>query len=169
MAKSPIPLSAARLKELLDYNPETGAFTWRVTLGARAQAGTTLYGANSHGYKVLRLDRQLYRAHRLAWLHFYGVWPSKGIDHINGVRGDNRIANLREANQSENMANDRRRSNNKSGFKGVSWAKSEGKWQAHIMVRYKSMCLGKFDTPEAAHEAYRAAALRHFGEFARLE
>jgi hypothetical protein len=97
----------------------------------------------------------------------YGRWPRKGLDHINGCRDDNRIENLREATQSENMANVPRLKTNKSGVKGVSWHAGGRKWQAHIQKARKQHYLGLFETLEEAAAAYQEAAHRLHGSFAR--
>lgn len=157
-------LTAERLRFLLRYAPETGLFYWRNPSGPRAVAGA-LAGSESQGYVNISVDGKLYRAHRLAWLYVYGVWPAKQIDHANRSRSDNRIANLRESDQSQNMGNAARRSDCRSGFKGVTAYRS--RWVATIRRSGKKVHLGVFDTPEAAHAAYVSAACDHFGEFAR--
>lgn len=91
------------------------------------------------------------------------------VDHRNRNGLDNTRANLRLATHSQNMGNQQRRKDNKSGFKGVSYNRARGKWQAHIMIHKKSIYLGLFTTPEEAHAAYCAAAKEHFGEFARTQ
>jgi hypothetical protein len=97
----------------------------------------------------------------------YGQWPRRGIDHVNGDGTDNRLENLREANQSQNGANRRLTSKNTSGFKGVSFAKQAKRWRAGIQVGGRRKHLGYFDTPELAHQRYVEAAKAAFGEFAR--
>jgi len=97
----------------------------------------------------------------------HGRWPRKGLDHINGRRDDNRAENLREATQSENMANVPRAKNNKSGAKGVSWHAMGRKWQVHIRKSRKTYCLGLFNTLEEAAAAYQEAAQRLHGVFAK--
>ena len=97
----------------------------------------------------------------------HGRWPRKGLDHINGRRDDNREENLREATQSENMANVPRAKNNKSGAKGVSWHAMGRKWQVHIQKSRKTYYLGLFNTLEEAAAAYREAAQRLHGVFAK--
>lgn len=160
---------AERLRSLLDYDPETGKFTWRVRTSNRVDVGR---GAGCReardGYIYIRLDDTLYKAHRLAWLYVHGEWPIGALDHINGIPGDNRIVNLRAASPSQNSCNQRRQSNNSSGFKGVSWYKRDGKWKAHITYRGKGFHLGYFDTAEEAYAAYCAKAKELHGEFARL-
>jgi hypothetical protein len=163
-------IDAKTIRELLNYDPQTGIFTWRprgISSFDAREAGTVAGGGNGNGYSsiTLRGHGGRYYAHHLAWLHFHGQWPSGVIDHINMNRADNRIANLRVANETQNRANTGRRRHNTSGFKGVS--NCDGRWRAKIGVNRKSIHLGTFNTPEAAHEAYMAAARRHFGEFAR--
>jgi len=153
----------ARVLELLDYDPATGLFTWKIRRGCRpagAEAGTL-----SHGYIVIRIDGKSHQAHRLAFLVVNGYMP-KEIDHINGDPSDNRIINLRQATRQENVRNTGMRVNNTSGYKGVYWDKSNGKWQAQAQdANGKRKTLGRFPTPEAASAAYESYASRHYGEF----
>lgn len=161
-------ISLQRLKEVVEYNPETGVFTWRVQLAPRGKAGTKA-GCNdpSSGYVLLRIDGKLYRAHVLAWFYSHGTWPVSLIDHKNCKRDDNRLSNLRPASHSQNFQNGRRRRDNTSGMKGVSWDRSRNLWKAQICVYGKRICLGRFPKKEQAGAAYLAAADRFFGEFAR--
>ena len=121
----------------------------------------------ARGYRNIGIDGHVYRAHVLAWFYVKKRWPRQ-IDHRNGVRTDNRFANLRLATTAQNQHNSRRQVNNTSGFKGVSYVKARYKWQAQIRVNGISLGLGHFDTPEQAYAAYCAAAMRLHGEFARL-
>jgi hypothetical protein len=157
-------LTAERLRDLLIYNPETGLFSRRVGK-ARARAGAVCGDLDSHGYVRISLDCKRYLGHRLAWLYVHGCWPAADIDHINGVRTDNRLANLREAARRNNLAN--RRGHASSGLKGAYWHGQNGCWYSRIGVNGKSIHLGCFDTAEEANAAYLAAARKHFGEFAR--
>lgn len=158
-------LTQAQVKELFDYDPETGIIRWMVRKGS-VQAGTVAGSPNDRGYIQIRIDKTTYRAHRLAWLIFYGRWPENQIDHINGIRTDNRIKNLREANAAQNAQNQRTASSdNKSGYLGVSVFRN--KWQAQIMVNGKNRYIGVYDTPEEAHEAYLAKK-RELHEFNTL-
>lgn len=147
-------LTQERLKELLDYNPETGVFVWRVSKGTR-KAGRVAGAVNITGYVDIAIDGKKHRAHRLAWLYTYGCWPNKDIDHINRIRTDNRIENLRDTDKNE--WNRDKQVNNTSGYTGVSWHKWTKKWIAKIKVYGKNTHLGLFDTPEAANAAYMAA------------
>lgn len=159
-------VSAGRLRSLLTYDPETGVFTYRVSRGPVA-AGREAGCIGNHGYRLIIIDGRQYVAHRLAWLWVTGEWPAAEIDHRNLVKDDNRWANLREATHRLNHMNSPRQSNNTSGFKGVSPSKSGRRWQARISVNGCVKRLGSFATPLAAHEAYVAAANRHYGDFAR--
>ena len=108
-----------------------------------------------NGYRTISIKSKLYYEHRLVWLYHYNKWPSDRIDHINGIRDDNRIANLRNVTPGENTQNQRApRSDNTSGYLGVSFSKAAGKWVAGIGVGRKRIHLGCFDCPETAHLAY---------------
>lgn len=158
-------ITADRLRELLRYDPETGVFTWLADRTGDVKAGSSAGSiSGSTGYRLIMLDGRNYREHRLAWLFVHGEWPVSSLDHINRVRGDNRIANLRSATPAQNLANSKRRSDNTSGLKGVS--PKRGKWQARIKIDGHHYCLGSFVRPEEAHAAYMAAARKHYGSFA---
>lgn len=163
------PLTAERLREILHYDPETGLFTWcaHTTPRHRTTGGQIAGRRQSRGYIQITIDGRCYVAHRLAWFYITGSWPAAEIDHINGIRDDNRFVNLREATRAQNMANSRRLHSNTSGFKGVSFDKRDGRWRAYIRGNQRRHHLGSFDTPEEAHAAYCAAAAELFGEFAR--
>lgn len=157
-------LTQRRLKELLHYDPNTGIFTWRRRRGCRA-AGSRA-GADHHsGYWRIRVDDRLYNAHRLAWFYVLGKWPAEQIDHVNGMRSDNRFDNLRSASHAQNCANSAIRSDSKSRVKGVT--RLANGWIARIFISGKRIHLGRFPTSEAAHQAYAAATNRARGEFAR--
>jgi hypothetical protein len=150
-------LTAARLRELLLYDPTTGIFHWRVSRKGTRRDGLA-GGVSAHGYVKIGVDRtgQQY-AHRLAWLYMVGEWPTGEIDHINGDRADNRWANLREVTPRENKQNKRKpQRNNKSGFLGVSISSNcPSRWIAQIKLpNGKNKSIGMFKTPEEAHEAY---------------
>lgn len=157
-----------RLKEVLDYDLETGVFTNKVMRGLH-HIGEIAGGIASHGYRKINIGGRKYSAHRLVWLYVTGSWPDGDLDHKNLDKDDNRFENLRLANDSLNGANRRRRSDNTSGFKGVSFIHDIGKWRAYVGgsgsggIAY----LGCFNTPQEAHAAYVIAADKAFGEFAR--
>lgn len=147
-------LCAERLREVLSYNPETGVFHWKVRAAYHVRIGTVAGSLNSQGYLHTRVDGKRFLNHRLAWLFVHGTWPSGDIDHINGCRSDNRIANLRDVQRSINAQNLRTaQSNNKST--GLLGAYKQGRrWCSIIMIDGKQRYLGTFDTPEEAHTAY---------------
>lgn len=159
-------ITQEQLKEFLSYDPDTGLFVWVVTKGNKSissVAGTTVRG----GYIRIGISGKHYLAHRLAWLYVYGEFPTKYLDHINGVTNDNRVENLREATNQENQYNQGVCRVNKSGYKGVSWNKKVGKWVASGYANSKSIFLGYFSTPEEASKAYNDYAKKHHGEFYR--
>jgi len=148
-------LTADRLRQVLNYDPVTGTFTWAQGMGARAPAGSQAgcrSGRNSP-WLVIRIDGVKYYAHRLAWLHIHGEWPVGVIDHVNGNPADNRIANLRDVPQRVNCENKRAPlANNQVGFLGVS--PHGQKFAANICAHGESKYLGRFECAEEAHKAY---------------
>lgn len=165
MGRAVIPI--ARVRALLDYDPATGVFQWRVKPRRGVQIGDRAGTVDPLGYRGVRVDGRRYLEHRLAWAWVFGSQPPDELDHINGNPSDNRIANLRPATRSQNNQNTRRRCDNKSGFKGVSWITARGKWRAEIKADGRVLHLGYFQTREEAHAAYMTAAEKFFGEFAR--
>jgi hypothetical protein len=157
-------LTAERLRALLDYDAETGTFTWRDGRWF-GLAGKVAGVKTVAGYIKVGVDGRVYSAHRLAWLHVTGAWPAHQLDHIDGERGNNRLANLREATRTQNSWNKKRAKHSTTGFKGV-W-RSGAKWAATIRKNGRPVYLGTFETAEEAHAAYVTAAQEHFGEFAR--
>lgn len=123
------------LLDVLDYNPETGEFTWKNPSSYQMHSGDKAGTLNASGYVFICINGIRYKAHRLAWFYHYGEWPSDEmpqIDHINGNRADNRIANLRLATRLRNSRNLKIRTSNTSGYPGVSLIKSTGRWRAYI-------------------------------------
>lgn len=160
-------LTAERLRELLHYDPETGVFVWLRDRNGMAMAGDKAGTINPKGYVVIWLDRRPYRAHRLAYLYMMGRWPADQVDHRNGERADNRWINLRPATCIENARNRRMRATKTIPFKGVSWSIKDRRFFATIRVNGKQVSLPYRRTAEEAHADYVAAAIKHFGEFAR--
>lgn len=151
-------LSRNRLKELLDYDGDTGYFIWREDRSGLAKKGVIAGGINSDGYRLISVDSVSYKAHRLAWLYATGYFPKNLIDHINGIRDDNRICNLRLATDRINGRNRTKiNKNNKSGYSGVSWHPQLKRWWARIAVDGKNKSLGTYHDPYEAHQAYIAA------------
>lgn len=162
-------LSLDYLRSVLDYNPDTGVFTWKQGRRRGKIAGCIHRDSkrNSQSYKrwQIVIGATHYKAHRLAWFHVYGYWP-KLLDHINGDGCDNRISNLREATPGDNAANSRHK-RGATGFRGVSYFKNG--YMAQISVGNKSVYLGRFPTAEAAYAAWCEAAVTLRGEFAKTD
>jgi hypothetical protein len=157
-------LTATRLRELFYYDPTKGHFTRLVTTSSNAIKGMRAGSLNPDGYRRIKIDRALYREHRLAWLYQTGEWPPCAIDHKDQNPSNNRWANLRLCpTHSLQMAN--RGAWNKLGLKGVYQA-STGKYKAKIRVAGRCRELGTFLTPHEAGEAYRVVAIAAFGDFA---
>lgn len=155
-------LTQEELKKRLSYDEGSGLFT-RLNL---KQLKIT-HRVDDCGHVNITVNRQPYKAHRLAWLYVYGVFPSGFIDHINGIGNDNRIVNLRDSTNTQNLQNQKLRKTNTSGFKGVSWSSSQEAWQAQICANYITTHLGYYNTPEEASEVYNAFAKQIHGEFYR--
>ena len=168
-------ITASYLRSRIDYDPETGVFTWKERpvrcrndkVWNAKYAGRTAGATDTKGHIQIKIDRKAYFAHRLAWFLQYGQWPDGEIDHKNRIRDDNRLINLRSATSAQNSANMKTPETNTSGVRGVRW--QQYGWRAQISVRGKKIHLGMFDTKEAASEAYRAAADKFHGEFAFKE
>ncbi len=156
-----------RLRELMDYNPDTGQFTW-LRGRARTARGTVAGHKCKDGYISIKIDREPNLAHRLAWLYMIGEWPPNDLDHRDRDRSNNAWSNLRLANDSLNQANKPRSKYNKSGYKGVRYWPDRNKWSAMLTVRGDRMFLGLFNSAAEAHWHYSEMAKEHFGEFARF-
>lgn len=161
-------ITVEELKKCLSYNPDTGVFTWLASRKGVRAAGVTAGHKEVSGYVSITVNGLRCRAHQLAWVYGYGVWPRGYIDHINGDPSDNRLSNLRLATPSQNQANRRRSVSNRAGLKGVSFFKPAKRWYAQITVNRRNIHLGYFDDPQEAHAAYCQAAEKYFGEFARF-
>ena len=166
MSQNSLTITQSELKDLLNYNPDTGVFTWNVSLRSNVKVGDIVgCKPNAAGYGRIGLHNKVYLAHRLAWLWVAGVEAPQQIDHINGNRLDNKFANLRLATCSQNLCNKGRQGNNTSGQKGVSWYKTRGQWIAVCYAQGKRNFLGYFTTIEAASKAYIDFATEQHGEF----
>jgi hypothetical protein len=154
-----------RADELFHY--VDGVLYWKVTKSATAVRGSVAGSVNARGHINLQFDKKMYAAHQIVWLLHHGYIPSE-IDHINRIKTDNRIENLRETTSSGNKGNIALLSNNRSGYRGVSLNSRSGKWHAQIKIHGKQTYIGRFDIPLDAARAYNAAAVEHFGEFAYL-
>lgn len=159
-------ITQSLVKEYFDYNP--GGYLTRKKHIARMKAGTRFGGIDAYGYISGNFLANAIKEHQLVFILHHGYMP-KNIDHINRVRHDNRIENIREVTRSQNQQNRPKQANNTSGFKGVSFLSKRGKYLAKINMNYKPHHLGVYDTPEEAHEAYCIAAKRLHGEFACVD
>lgn len=161
-----LQIQPSTLRDLLSYDAENGLLTWlhrpfsKGSWNAQYSGKPALTADCGQGYRVgAVLGRKVY-AHRVAWALHYGVHPTL-IDHINGIRSDNRIENLRDVTATENARNACRKSNNTSGVNGVSWNKQVGRWTAMITVDRKSKYLGLFDLLDDAIAARLAEQAKH--------
>lgn len=166
-------LSINYLNDALTYNPNTGELKWKIRpadhfnteegwrcTNARF-AGKATGSPDTYGYLQVGIAGRLYLSHRLAWALHYGAWPEGEIDHISGVKTDNRISNLRVVSTKENCRNKRICKKNRSGVTGVYWYKSRAMWRAKITVDGKAKHIGYFGSIEEAQVARKAAELIH--------
>lgn len=158
-------LTQAYLKECLSYDSETGIFTWKERpiqhfpslkvwkIWNKNYANKLAGGVNNIGYHVIGVNNSRYLAHRLAYLYVYGCFPDLTVDHINHIRTDNRLCNLRQVSQKDNCRNTSMGTLNTSGFVGVYWDKQTSKWRVKIKVEGKTIHIGRFLTKEEAIKA----------------
>jgi len=146
--------------ELFNYDADTGIITNKSARGSRAKAGEEAGSPDAHGYVIICANRKRYKAHRLAILMSTGSFPAEYTDHINGIKDDNRLVNLREVSAQENQRNRSHGRNNTSGVTGVVWNKSAGKWCAGIAVSGKQMHLGSYEDWFEAVCARKSAEVR---------
>ena len=151
------------LRALLHYDPETGIFTWKVKTCRKVVPGAIAGYVRPDGYTIIRINKNGYRASRLAWLYITEKWPSNDIDHIDGNTQNNAFTNLRDVSTAHNIQNQKRAHlRNKTGnFLGVSKLKGGKRWRARICTNGIQILIGWFDTPEEAHQAYLAAKRKH--------
>jgi hypothetical protein len=151
-------ITQSYVKELLNYDPDTGLFAWRQRRGG-AKEGPVKGCDNGKGYLSLQINRKRYYLHRLAWFYTHGQWPSE-LDHINRDKSDNRIFNLRIVSRRQNNFNTGLRKDNTSGHKGVCWYPQNRKWCARSFTNGRYIHIGIYETKEAAilaREQYEAA------------
>lgn len=147
-------LTQKSLKKFLHYDPNTGIFTRLISISNNAQKSSIAGNKNVRGYRRIRIEGKEYLEHRLVWLYVHGYMPPQEIDHINRVRHDNRLKNLRLATRKINCSNTGMMSNNSSGVKGVTWNRKSKKWQAQIGANQKekrrNIYIGMYDNiPDA--------------------
>ena len=150
------PLTTDRVRQVLDYAPLTGIFTWKIA-HKRIGRGQIAGSLDLHGYQKIGLDGKIYSAHRLAWLYIHGIFPPQHLDHINGDRADNRLVNLRLCDRFLNQQNRSLSGSGATGYLGVSFNKNAQKFAAEIRYQGFRKHLGIFHTAFEAHEAYMAA------------
>jgi hypothetical protein len=146
-------LTQERLKEILNYDPLTGKFTRIKTNSYKLKPGCEAGSKpKKSGHIFIQVDKDLHLAHRLAWLYYYGEYPKRDIDHINGNASDNRIKNLRNCETHQNLFNRDKQKNNKSGYKNVSWCTAMNKWVVRLMIDKKYKTIGYYDNVDKANE-----------------
>jgi hypothetical protein len=143
------------LKEILDYNPETGIFTWKIKKNGTKGINSIAGHIDKKGYFRIKINSISHKAHRLAWLYVYGNTPKGQIDHVNGVKHDNKISNLRIVSNRENCQN--RIEHRQGKLVGCYYNKRDKKWQAQIQINGKQTFIGLFETQREAHAAYLKA------------
>ena len=148
-----------RVKELFDYDPDTGYMTRLIYRAPSAQVGDVVGSGKYKDYVYVVVDGTQHMAHRIIWIWLYGSPPSGEIDHINGIKNDNRKQNIRDVGRSENHKNSKLYKNNTSGKPGVYWETRSRRWVAKIKINYKTFCLGYFRLKEDAISARREAEL----------
>ena len=153
------------LKSILNYDAETGIFTWKVNKSNRSKVGN-IAGSKFNGYVNIEINNKSYKSHRLAWLYVYGKFPENLIDHINANRSDNKISNLRKATYQKNSENYKTPKTNTSGVKNVSWYKNLNKWVVSISVKSKKKTIGYFEDLELAELVAIEARNKYRMEFA---
>lgn len=158
-------ISLARLNEMLSLEPEKGLLYWRSDRRNGSKAGDVAGSQDRGRYVRMEVDGVRLSAHRVVWALHTGEWPPDDIqiDHINGIKNDNRPVNLRLANNSQNQMNIPSFQKPKSGLKGVYFDRKTSKWRAMIMVSKKTKSLGYFTDKQDAHMAYCEAANKLHG------
>lgn len=149
------------LNQLLDYDPDTGVFRWKVARGRGVKAGDVAGSLRPDGYLQITLLWNRYLAHRLAWFYMKAEYPRHQIDHINRIRNDNRLTNLRTHTPQENQRNRSLSKNNKSGVNGVRWRYGKQKWCADIKINRKPIHLGYFNDLQEAARVRKEAELKY--------
>lgn len=156
------------LHKYLRFDPKTGILSWRegLTYSKQRPAGKPAGTMSKGGYLRASIERRMYAVHRIAWKMHYGSDPSGVIDHIDGDKLNNRIANLRDVTQAENLYNTVRRSDNTTGYKGVVFDKAKNKYAINLKVNGVRVSSRRFETPEAANDFLRSLRKSTLGDFA---
>jgi len=154
-------MTQSRLKELFRYDKNSGLFYWIKRTSNRIKVGDIAGNLSADGYIEIRLDKKLYKAHRLAWLYVYGALPMLNIDHINHNKTDNRIENLRDVTFQKNSQNTKMHKDNKSGKMGVHYSKRDNVWIAYISIKGKRKHLGSSKDKHTAIELRNCAEKKY--------
>lgn len=153
------------IRELLDYDPETGTLTWRERPGnpqfnGRYAGKPAFTAKHSHGYSVGNIFNHTFYAHRVAYAHHHGKWPDV-VDHEEHAKRENQISNLKNTTHQDNCKNVPIQKNNSSGVTGVHFDRQTGKWRASIKVNRKNICLGRHADKQDAIDARKQAERKH--------
>lgn len=162
-------VTAEFIRSIVHYDPDTGIFTRIKKMRADDVIGKVLGTITKNGYIHICIKNRLYLAQRLAWFYMTREWPVALVDHKDTDKTNNRWKNLRAATKTENGQNSRKSRRNPAGLKGAQWFKRTQQWRSRIVVNGRELSLGYFATAEEAHAAYKEAAQKHFGEFARFK
>lgn len=160
-------VTSDRLKELLEYNSITGKFYWKIKPRPQTKPRDIAGCLNNSGYIVIRVDKVLYLAHRLAWIYHYQEMPEFEIDHIDGNPANNSILNLRKCTRAENCRNTKIKCNASSNYKGIYFDKRRLLWIAEIRTDKGKKYLGQFSCEHVAGLAYQIASINYHGDFSR--
>lgn len=156
------------IRDCINLNKDTGELTWKYRVNNAVEVGRPIGTAHNKGYKFFRLNKTFYFNHRVVWYLAYGGWPKGEIDHINGIKDDNRLINLRDVTHRQNMLNKKSEQVSTSNYKGVHWHKNNKKWRATLWNGSSKIHLGVFNCEMSAALAYDHAAKEVFGDYARL-
>lgn len=157
-------LTHQEITQLLSYNEVTGDLRWKIDRTGGVKAGDMAGYVNNSGYRMVKIQGELFSAHRIAWFIKHGFWPGE-LDHKDRNKLNNSLSNLRLCSKSENQINRGRPKNNSSGAKGVVWNKRARKWQAQAGLNGKRYYLGLFIEQREAQEAYNKFCIENHGEF----
>lgn len=155
--------SFEEISSLFEYDPTSGLFFRKIGAGSYRKDWTQ-GTRQSNGYRFFIINGKKYLAHRLAFLLAYGRYPSGVIDHVNGIRSDNRLSNLRDVTQGDNTKNTHVRLDMKRKFSGCTFDAKRNKWKAEARIKGKRYSLGRFTTEHEAHEAYVSFMTKHDSE-----
>jgi len=157
-------ITQEQVKSIFTYKDSTGELINRFSRGRKAKKGCRAGTDSATGYLQMSIFGKGYTTHRIVFLYHHGYLP-KYVDHINGIKSDNRIENLRSCTKTQNGQNSKIWKNNKSGIKGVCWDRWKKAWVAYVSVNGKSLNLGRFWDKEVAGQVVRIERIKHHGEF----